>query len=84
MSSILKIKQHKFILGFFSKDLLKKKKKIELVGNSLEIQWLGLGAFTTKVWVQPLVGELRYHKPHDVAKNGGGGKEVSFIDKLKA
>ena len=55
------------------------KKKIELVGNSLEIQWLGLGAFTTKVWVQPLVGELRYHKPHDVAKNGGKKKRYRLL-----
>ena len=51
----------------------------------MAIQWLGLDAFTTKVWVQPLVGELRYHKPHVVAKRGKKKKkELSFIGKLKA
>ena len=33
---------------------------IKLVGgNSLVVQWLGLGAFTAGVWVRSLVGELR-------------------------
>ena len=48
-------------------------------GPSLEVQRLGLWAFTTKVWVQPLVGELRYHKPHDVAKNGGKKKRYRLL-----
>ena len=37
-------------------------------GNSLAVQWLGLGAFTEVARVQCLVGELRSHKPHGVAK----------------
>ena len=32
------------------------------------LQWLGLGAFTAVARVQPLVRELRSHKPHGVAK----------------
>ena len=37
-------------------------------GNSLVVQWLGLGGFTPGAWLWSLVGELRYHKPHDAAK----------------
>ena len=37
-------------------------------GNSLAIQGLALSAFTTVAWVQPLVGELRSHKPCSTAK----------------
>ena len=33
-------------------------------GSSLEVQWLGLGLFTVKAWVQSLVRELRSCKPH--------------------
>ena len=33
------------------------------LGNSLVVQWLGLGAFTAMAWVQTLVGELRSHFP---------------------
>ena len=36
--------------------------KIEL-GNSLALQWSGLGAFTDEVWVRSLARELRSHKP---------------------
>ena len=32
-----------------------------IVGNSLAVQWLRLGAFTARIWVQSLVGELRSH-----------------------
>ena len=32
-------------------------------GNSLAVQWLGLGAFTARAQVQSLVEELRSHKP---------------------
>ena len=39
------------------------------MGNSLAVQWLGLHAFTEVARVQSLVGELRAHKPCDVAKN---------------
>ena len=38
------------------------------VGSSLAVQWLGLGAVTVRARVQPLVGELRSHKPHSTAK----------------
>ena len=39
-----------------------------LLGNFLEVQWLGLGAFTARAGVQSLVWELRSHKPHGAAK----------------
>ena len=39
-------------------------------GNSLQIQWLGLDAFTAKGHVQPLPRELRSREPH----GGGGGR----------
>lgn len=29
----------------------------------LVVQWLGLGVFTAMAQIQPLVGELRFHKP---------------------
>ena len=32
------------------------------------VQWLGLSAFTAGAWVQSLVGELRSHKLHGMAK----------------
>ena len=35
--------------------------------SSLVAQWLGLG-FTARAWVQPLVKELRFHKPHGMTK----------------
>ena len=37
-------------------------------GNSLVVQWLGLGAFTAVAQVQSLVGELRSPKPRGMAK----------------
>ena len=37
------------------------------MGNSLAVQWLGLGAFTARAQVQSLVGELRSRKPRGVA-----------------
>ena len=37
-------------------------------GNSLVVQWLGLGTFTGGACVQSLFGELRSHKPHCEAK----------------
>ena len=33
--------------------------KVNHLGNSLAVQWLGLNAFTAGAWVQSLVGELR-------------------------
>ena len=38
------------------------------LGNSLEGQWLGLRAFTARVWVQSLVEKLRLHKLYSMAK----------------
>ena len=37
-------------------------------GNSLAVQWLGLGTFMTVAQVQSLVRELRSQKPHGAAK----------------
>ena len=39
-----------------------------LGGNSLEVRWLGLCAFTAGTWVWSLVRELRSHKIHGMAK----------------
>ena len=36
--------------------------------NSLEVQWLGLRAFTAGAQVQSLDGELKSHKPRGMAK----------------
>ena len=41
---------------------------IKILGNSLEVQWLGLSAFTAMAQVQSLVGELRSHKTRGSAK----------------
>ena len=38
-------------------------------GNSLAVQWFGLGAFAAGAWVWSLVGELISHKLCCVAKN---------------
>ena len=40
----------------------------KLSGNSLVVQWLGLGAFTAGAQVQSLAGELRSRMPHSVVK----------------
>ena len=37
-------------------------------GNSLAVQWLGLGAFIAGAQVQSLVGELRSHKLRGVER----------------
>ena len=37
-------------------------------GDSLVVQWLGLGVLTAGAWVQSLVGELRSHNLHGAAK----------------
>ena len=37
-------------------------------GNSLAVQWLRFGAFTTTDWVRSLVRELRSRMPHIAAK----------------
>ena len=46
-------------------------------GNSLAIQGLVLSAFTTVAWVQPLVGELRSHKPKKFLK------KKTFLSKIQ-
>ena len=54
--------------------LVDQEKKIQITkirnkrgGNSLVVQWLGLGAFTAVAQVQPLVKELRSLKPCGIA-----------------
>ena len=42
--------------------------KSPALGNSLAVQWLGLGAFTAVTGIQSLVGELRYCEPCGAAK----------------
>ena len=37
-------------------------------GNSLVVQWLGLGSFTARAQVQTLVGKLKSRKPCGAAK----------------
>ena len=50
-------------------DNTKKRKQGSLVmGNSLVVQWLGLGPFISGAQVQSLVEELRSCKPNGVAK----------------
>ena len=44
-----------------------------LLGNSLAVQWLGLGAFTAGAQVQSLVGKLRSCKPCGMAKKKRNG-----------
>ena len=44
--------------------VVKARKNAQALGNSLVVQWLGLGASTEGAGVQFLVRELRYHKPH--------------------
>ena len=36
-------------------------------GNSLAVQWLGLGTFTARAWARSLMGELRSCKPRGAA-----------------
>ena len=43
--------------------------KILKWGNFLVVQWLGLTAFTAVAWIQFLVGELRSHRPYNVANS---------------
>ena len=53
---------------YFIIEFLKTSCIIENIGNSLAVQWLGLGAFTAGAQVQSLAGELRSQKLHGVAK----------------
>ena len=53
-------------------------------GSSRAVQLLGLRAFTAMVWVQSLVGELRFHKPFGVAKTQKHNvAKVQGIEKAK-
>ena len=47
-----------------------------MLGNSLVVQWLGLGTFIAGAQVQSLVGELRSHKSCGVAKKGKKEKKT--------
>ena len=56
--------------GFFTSWITREAKSINIgTGNSLAIQWLGLGPFTAEAWVQSLVRELRSYKLWSMAKN---------------
>lgn len=56
-------------LIFFNLSMIPLKGKEFIVGNSLEILWLGLRAFIAeRACIQPLARELRSHKPRDVDK----------------
>ena len=51
-------------------------------GNSLAVQWLGVGTFTARAWVQSLVRELRSRKPQKGAakkKEKKSGEWLPFI-----
>ena len=39
--------------------------KKHIYGDSLVVQWLRIKLPMQGTWVQPLVGELRYHMPWD-------------------
>ena len=47
--------------------------------NYLAVQWLGLGTFIVVAWVQSLVGELRFHKPHGTAKNNQKTTNIVYL-----
>ena len=49
--------------GHRGKKKKKERKKKMKKGNSLAVQWLGLGASTAGAQVRSLVGELRSRKP---------------------
>ena len=49
-------------------------------GNSMLVQWLGLGVFTAMARVQPLVRGLRSHKPAMLPKKKK--KRRGKMDKL--
>ena len=51
----------------------------EVTGNSLMIQWLGLGAFTVGGQVKSLVKELRSLKLHGLAKKKKKKSSEAYI-----
>ena len=56
---------------------LKNKTKNPNIRGSLAVQWLGFGAFTDMV--QPLVGELRSHRPQSAIKKKKKKKNKNLI-----
>ena len=54
--------------------------EVFIPGNSLAVQWLGLGTFTAMARIQSLFGELRSHKLPSAAKKKKFSllKEISF------
>ena len=50
--------------------------KPRFLGNSLTVQWLGVGAFTARVWVPSLVRKVRSHKK----KRNNPNKRLRFHD----
>ena len=57
--------------------------KFNSTGDSLVVQWLGLGAFTAGAWVQSLVREQRSCKPHNVAKKKKSTEKSHDLDGSK-
>ena len=55
--------------------------RIKFLGNSLAVQWLGLGTFTAVAQVQSLVRELRSRKPQSVATKKRK-KRIKFLNKM--
>ena len=51
-------------------------------GNSLVAQWLGLSIFTARAWVQSLVGEPRFHKPHSKKKKEFTDMRMTVLKQL--
>ena len=47
-------------------------------GNSLEVQWLGLSTFTAGAWVRSLGRELRSRNPHGTAKKQKQNKQTKM------
>ena len=66
-SRVPKLRPSRAKINKFLKNI-KKKKEENSLGNSLVVQWLGLGSLTAVAQVQFLVGELRSRKPRGKAK----------------
>ena len=49
----------------------------------MAVQWSGLGAFIAIVWVQPLVGELRSHKPPGMARKKKKKRKINELNILE-
>ena len=44
-------------------EMIKWEFKTTMIGNSLAVQWLGLGTFRARAWVPSLMGQLRWCSP---------------------